>query len=266
MKSVHEKFYGQAVREIECDGVIRHDLWAKAGALSVGDREAAKAIYIDLLARQFAKGANRAEREDLKQTALGIAQLAGKQGKVFGFRALCWGIWAALVFATCMFGQHWVGNLYDYSMGKHGALVVRGLDNKTREDLKLIDGNIVKGPTEREYTQAAIAHTWPDSRQYLPHDFPQIALDSAGMDFDSLRLKYDMLSAVRLNGGNIKAIALLHQLAPKRDRDYILAIKMCPLWWLLLATIFCGALVLATWFALRTHRRGRFEAPLWMQI
>ncbi|MCQ5472818.1 hypothetical protein FHW04_004542 [Pantoea sp. AN62] len=266
MKNVHEKFYGQAVREVERDGVIRHDLWAKAGALSVGDREAAKAIYIDLLARQFSEGAHRAEREDLKQTALGLVQLAGQQSKVLGFRALCWGVWVALVVAIFMFGQHWSNNLYEYYMGAHGAEVVHGLDNKEREIITLDDGKTIMGPTEREYSEAAATVRIPRYKETLPADFPQVAFDSAKEGFISLRIKYGDAAALSLIRGNEKANVLLNQLEDKRNPDYLSAITKYPLPWLLLAVLFGGSLGLVTWFALRTHRRGRFEAPLWMQI
>ena len=266
MKNVHEKFYGQAVWEIENEGVIRRDLWAKAVALSVGDGQAARAIYIDLLARLFSEGAHRAEREDLKQTALDIAQLAGRQGKVIGFKVLCWGIWAALVFATCMFGQHWSNNLYEYYLGAHGAEVVNGLDNKEREVITLDDGKTIKGPTEREYCLAALITRIPEYKKLLPADFPQVAFDSENDDALTLMSKYGTAGAHTLITGNGKANALLNQLEDRRDPDYLSAIKKYPLPWLLLAVLFGGSLGLVTWFAMRTHRRGRFEAPLWMKM
>jgi hypothetical protein len=174
VKNVHEKYYGQAVREVERDGVIRHDLWAKAGALSVGDREAAKAIYIDLLARQFSDGAHRAEREDLKQTAFDIAQLAGQQGKVIGFKVLCWGIWAALAFLIYLGVDNWTPKLYEQYVYERTVNAAPGQGDHQQHELTDYEGHKFTEPTEKEYYQAYMAHHMGIS---IPN-LPQAAVDT----------------------------------------------------------------------------------------
>ena len=53
MDLISEDNYLQAYKEIEGDDIQRPELWAKAFALSEGDKDKQKSIYVELRTRQL---------------------------------------------------------------------------------------------------------------------------------------------------------------------------------------------------------------------
>ncbi len=81
--SVGDKYYGEALRELENDE-RRDDLWAKAYAQSQGDEPKTKARYIELLARHLAE--SDPERVAVQAQAAIRKQEAMSQGSYrFGY-------------------------------------------------------------------------------------------------------------------------------------------------------------------------------------
>ncbi|SPU54096.1 hypothetical protein [Bordetella trematum] len=95
--SVSDKYYGEALRELENDE-RRDDLWAKAYAQSQGDESKTKARYIELLARHLAE--IDPERVSMRAQAAVRKQEAMSQGSYrFGYSLarMGWrgGVWVA---------------------------------------------------------------------------------------------------------------------------------------------------------------------------
>ncbi len=88
---IHEDFYGQALQEIN-QGTKRDEIWGKAFALSAGDIQKAKAIYIDLLAHYF----SRISRADKNKKAISV----GKYHALRFSRFLIWLVLLIMLIAT----------------------------------------------------------------------------------------------------------------------------------------------------------------------
>src|SRR5262245_19393494 len=99
---VHEKYYGRAAREA-AGGFKREDLWAKAVALSGGDQARAAALYVDLLAQQFAAEDASLDTVARRDATVEAAAIVGKAVVQTGRRAsafaLRWLIWLVLSLA-----------------------------------------------------------------------------------------------------------------------------------------------------------------------
>lgn len=263
MIDIHEKFYGQAMREINSGAAIRHDLWAKAIALSAGDREAAQSVYLDLLARHFSEAAQKAGREEMKQTAIGIAHLAGRQGKIAGFKVLCWGIWAALSILIYIGATHWVDKLYQGFIYDYSNAIV-----PTQQDKPLTftdpQGHIQTEPTHKQYYQAYVSKVTGIKFS----DLPEQAIASVRDDSYSLQLTYGEEGGRLLTTGGMTARITYE--AVNRDLqfnpNYPLAVKFGPLPWVFMGVICLGAWLLITRKMLKIYRRGYFQAPIWMEV
>lgn len=95
---VHEKFYGQAMREIE-SGIKRDDMWAKALALSAGDMKTAKALYVDLLAKFFSDSSSELDKKMRNKAAIKAAHKTWDIFSVFAARSLIWFILISILIA-----------------------------------------------------------------------------------------------------------------------------------------------------------------------
>ncbi|MCS4281710.1 MULTISPECIES: hypothetical protein [Stenotrophomonas] len=100
--SIHEKFYGQAIREAE-SGARRDDIWAKAFAEAGGNPARSKALYIQLVARHLSSVADAFDREERRQAVAEAALYSGgaivRIGKRVAYLMFLWGTWAVLSLA-----------------------------------------------------------------------------------------------------------------------------------------------------------------------
>lgn len=261
---VHERFYGMAMDEIKGGADRRHDLWAKAIALSKGEVEKTEAIYMDLLARLFSETATKADREELKQTAVNLAVYAGVQGKRIGFNILCLAVWGALSFMIYLGGTNWADKMYEKFAYDFAVHYEPGQGNDKQETFTDPKGHQLTEPTRKEYYQAMIAEN-------TGIEFPglsEMAKSSAHDDYYPLVSRYGDEGASLLGLGKLRAEntfqGLMRSLM-ETNRNYIEAAKTNFIPWLLLTVICLGAWYLLTREALKAYRRGYFKSPGWLK-
>lgn len=248
--NVHEKFYGQAMQEITSGAPKRHDLWAKAVALSIGDQEAAHAIYLELVARHLSEASLKAERQEMKDTAVFIARQAGEQGKIIGFKALCWGVWAALAFLIYLGVDNWTHKLYEQYVYERTINAAPGQGDHQQEQLTDYEGRKFTEPTEKEYYQAYMARYMGIN---IPN-LPKAAVDTAEAKY----YNYTPESGSILASAYWRAQILFDHLASLANPDYFAAIRADFWQWLLQGVFFLGALAFLTWKMRVIYRRGYF--------
>lgn len=256
--NVHEKFYGHAMQEITSGAPKRHDLWAKAVALSIGDQEAAHAIYLELVARHLSEASLKAERQEMKDTAVFMARQAGEQGKIIGFKALCWAVWGALSFMIYLGGTNWAYKMYDSFIYDFANTFVPRQDSppSTFQDLH---GNKLTEPTMKEYYQAVVEKSTGIAMPGLS----ELAKTSAHENPYFLGVHYGDEGGHLLSSGYRDAELMYEGIkrALTYNPQYMLAVRTNFFPWSMLAVICLGAWYMMTRMMLKTYRRGYFYKP-----
>lgn len=158
--SIHEKYYGQAIREAE-SGVRRDDIWAKAFAEAGGDPIRSKALYIQLVAHHLSAAAASFDREERRRAVADAALQAGgviaKTGSRAAYIFFILVVWALLSLVLLgILGKRTEGLYKTFVQERAIGLKVADDPRYPRRTLYDLEGNSFLEPSRQDYYNAAV--------------------------------------------------------------------------------------------------------------